>query len=47
LTVTGGAAGVGRAVNRAVVGSLVAIFVVNLIYTQWFLAAFPSVGVFR
>ena len=47
LTVTGGAAGVGRAVNRAVVGSLVAIFVVNLIYTQWFLAAFPSVGVFK
>jgi phospholipid/cholesterol/gamma-HCH transport system permease protein len=47
LRVTGGAAGVGRAVNRAVVGSLVAIFVVNLIYTQWFLASFPSVGVFK
>jgi phospholipid/cholesterol/gamma-HCH transport system permease protein len=47
LTVSGGAAGVGRAVNRAVVGCLVAIFVVNLIYTQWFLASFPSVGVFR
>jgi phospholipid/cholesterol/gamma-HCH transport system permease protein len=47
LTASGGAAGVGRAVNRAVVSSLVAIFVVNLIYTQWFLAAFPSVGVFK
>ena len=47
LTVSGGAAGVGRAVNRAVVGCLVAIFVVNLIYTQWFLASFPSVGVFK
>jgi phospholipid/cholesterol/gamma-HCH transport system permease protein len=47
LTVTGGPAGVGRAVNRAVVGCLVAIFVVNLIYTQWFLASFPSVGVFK
>jgi phospholipid/cholesterol/gamma-HCH transport system permease protein len=47
LTVTGGAAGVGRAVNRAVVGCLIAIFVVNLIYTQWFLASFPSVGVFK
>ena len=47
LRVTGGAAGVGRAVNRAVVGCLVAIFVVNLLYTQWFLSAFPSVGVFR
>jgi phospholipid/cholesterol/gamma-HCH transport system permease protein len=47
LTVSGGAAGVGRAVNRAVVGCLVAIFVVNLIYTQWFLASFPQVGVFK
>jgi phospholipid/cholesterol/gamma-HCH transport system permease protein len=47
LRVTGGPAAVGRAVNRAVVASLVAIFLVNLIYTQWFLATFPSVGVFR
>jgi phospholipid/cholesterol/gamma-HCH transport system permease protein len=47
LAVSGGSAGVGRAVNRAVVGCLVAIFVVNLIYTQWFLAAFPQVGVFK
>jgi phospholipid/cholesterol/gamma-HCH transport system permease protein len=47
LSVTGGPAGVGRAVNRAVVGCLIAIFVVNLIYTQWFLASFPSVGVFK
>jgi phospholipid/cholesterol/gamma-HCH transport system permease protein len=47
LKVSGGAAGVGRAVNKAVVGCLLAIFVVNLIYTQWFLAAFPSVGVFK
>lgn len=42
-----GAEGAGRAVNRAVVGSLVAIFVVNLAYTQYFLAAFPQVGVLR
>jgi phospholipid/cholesterol/gamma-HCH transport system permease protein len=47
LNVSGGATGVGRAVNRAVVGCLVAIFVVNLIFTQWFLAAYPSVGVFK
>jgi phospholipid/cholesterol/gamma-HCH transport system permease protein len=47
LTATGGAAGVGLAVNRAVVECLVAIFLVNLLYTQWFLAAFPQVGVFR
>jgi phospholipid/cholesterol/gamma-HCH transport system permease protein len=38
---------VGRAVNQAVVGCLVAIFLVNLVYTQYFLAAFPQVGVFR
>jgi len=47
LRVTGGPTEVGRAVNRAVVGCLVAIFFVNLVYTQWFLAEFPSVGVFR
>ena len=47
LTVTGGPEAVGRAVNKAVVGCLIAIFVVNLIYTQWFLAQFPSVGVFK
>jgi phospholipid/cholesterol/gamma-HCH transport system permease protein len=47
LNVSGGAAGVGRAVNKAVVGCLIAIFLVNLIYTQWFLASFPSVGVFK
>jgi len=47
LTVSGGAEGVGRAVNRAVVGSLVAIFFVNLVFTQWFLAEFPQTAVFR
>ena len=47
LVVSGGAEGVGRAVNRAVVGSLVAIFFVNLVFTQWFLAEFPETAVFR
>ena len=47
LNVKGGPAGVGRAVNEAVVGCLVAIFLVNLVYTQYFLAAYPQVGVFR
>lgn len=47
LAADGGAAGVGRAVNRAVVGCLVAIFFVNLAITQWFLAIHPEVGVFR
>ena len=37
----------GRAVNEAVVGCLVAIFFVNLVYTQYFLAAYPEVGVLR
>jgi phospholipid/cholesterol/gamma-HCH transport system permease protein len=47
LAVEGGPAGVGRAVSRAVVGCLVAIFFVNLVFTQWFLASFPDVGVFH
>ncbi len=47
LNAQGGAEGVGRAVNEAVVGCLIAIFFVNLVYTQYFLAVFPDVGVFR
>ena len=47
LNVKGGAEGVGKAVNEAVVGCLIAIFFVNLVYTQYFLAAYPDVGVFR
>jgi len=47
LNAEGGAHGVGAAVNRAVVGSLLAVFVVNLLYTQWFLAAFPQANVLR
>ena len=47
LHADGGPEGVGRAVNRAVVGCLVGIFFVNLVFTQWLLAVFPQVGVFR
>jgi phospholipid/cholesterol/gamma-HCH transport system permease protein len=47
LNADGGPEGVGRAVNRAVVGCLVGIFFVNLVFTQWLLAAFPEVGVFH
>jgi phospholipid/cholesterol/gamma-HCH transport system permease protein len=47
LNVKGGAEGVGRAVNEAVVACLIAIFFVNLVYTQYFLAVYPDVGVFR
>ena len=36
-----------RELHVDVVGCLIAIFVVNLIFTQWFLASFPSVSVFR
>jgi phospholipid/cholesterol/gamma-HCH transport system permease protein len=47
LAVSGGAEGVGRAVNEAVVGCLIAIFFVNLLYTLFFLSMFPSVEVLR
>jgi phospholipid/cholesterol/gamma-HCH transport system permease protein len=47
LTASGGPEGVGRAVNQAVVGCLLAIFIVNLVYTQYFLAAYPQVSVLR
>jgi phospholipid/cholesterol/gamma-HCH transport system permease protein len=47
LTASGGPEGVGRAVNQAVVGCLLAIFLVNLVYTQYFLAAYPQVSVLR
>ena len=47
LHASGGPEGVGRAVNRAVVGCLIAIFLVNLVFTQALLAAFPGVGVLR
>lgn len=47
LAAEGGPAGVGRAVNRGVVACLIAIFFVNLVYTQWFLADQPGLGVFR
>jgi phospholipid/cholesterol/gamma-HCH transport system permease protein len=47
LNVKGGAESVGRAVNEAVVGCLIAIFFVNLVYTQYFLSVYPDVGVFR
>jgi phospholipid/cholesterol/gamma-HCH transport system permease protein len=47
LAVSGGPEGVGRAVNQAVVASMLAIFLVNLVYTQYFLAAYPQVGLLR
>ena len=47
LSVKGGAEGVGRAVNEAVVACLIAIFFVNLVFTQVFLALYPQVEVLR
>jgi phospholipid/cholesterol/gamma-HCH transport system permease protein len=42
LQVGGGAEGVGRAVNESVVSSLVAIFMISVVYTQLFLALYPE-----
>jgi phospholipid/cholesterol/gamma-HCH transport system permease protein len=42
LQVGGGAEGVGRAVNQAVVTSLLAIFGISVVYTSLFLALFPE-----
>jgi phospholipid/cholesterol/gamma-HCH transport system permease protein len=43
----GGAVGVGRAVNESVVACLVAVFFVNIVYTQLLLGQFPDLSVFR
>jgi phospholipid/cholesterol/gamma-HCH transport system permease protein len=42
LQVGGGAEGVGRAVNEAVVTSLLAIFGISVVYTSLFLALYPE-----
>jgi phospholipid/cholesterol/gamma-HCH transport system permease protein len=47
LSVKGGAEGVGRAVNEAVVACLISIFFISLVFTQVFLALFPQVEVLR
>ena len=44
LQVGGGTEGVGRAVNESVVASLVAIFMVSVVYTALFLALYPEVN---
>jgi phospholipid/cholesterol/gamma-HCH transport system permease protein len=46
MHVGGGAEGVGRAVNQAVVSCLLMIFFVNAVFTQIFLALFPNATVF-
>jgi phospholipid/cholesterol/gamma-HCH transport system permease protein len=47
LTAEGGAEGVGRAVNESVVACFVAVFFVNIVYTQFLLALYPDVANFR
>ena len=44
MQVSGGAEGVGRAVNESVVTSLVVVGIVTLVYTTLFEAFFPEVN---
>jgi phospholipid/cholesterol/gamma-HCH transport system permease protein len=47
LTAAGGAMGLGRAVNQAVVIAFVALFVMQLGYNALILGFFPGLGEFR
>ncbi|MHB8691029.1 MAG: MlaE family ABC transporter permease [Solirubrobacteraceae bacterium] len=47
LKVSGGAESVGRAVNEAVVASLIVIFFVDLVTTMVYVATFPGIEVLR
>ncbi len=47
MTVSGGAAGVGRAVNQAIVISFLAIGAVNYVFTQTLLATHPEINLIR
>jgi phospholipid/cholesterol/gamma-HCH transport system permease protein len=47
MNAQGGAEGVGRAVNESVVACLMAVFFVNIVYTQLLLGQFPDLSVFR
>jgi phospholipid/cholesterol/gamma-HCH transport system permease protein len=47
MTASGGAAGVGRAVNQAVVITLLAVGAFNFIFTQTLLATHPELSVIR
>jgi phospholipid/cholesterol/gamma-HCH transport system permease protein len=43
MTATGGAAGVGRAVNQAVVIAIMGVFSFNYVFTQTLLATHPEI----
>ena len=47
MTASGGAAGVGRAVNQSVVISIMAVFAFNYVFTQTLLATHPELQVVR
>jgi phospholipid/cholesterol/gamma-HCH transport system permease protein len=47
INVSGGAEGVGRAVNEAIVGSLLVIFFINLVATMVYASLFPQIYVLR
>jgi phospholipid/cholesterol/gamma-HCH transport system permease protein len=47
MTVSGGAEGVGRAVNQAVVTSLLAVVAFNYVFTQTLLATHPEMSVLK
>jgi len=47
LNASGGASGLGRSVNQAVVTSFVAIWILQLAYNALFLGLFPDLGVMR
>ena len=47
MTASGGAEGVGRAVNQAVVISFLGIFAFNSVFTQTLLATHPEISVIK
>ena len=47
LTARGGAIGLGRAVNQAVVVSFIALFLLQLGYNAIVFALYPEMGTFR
>jgi phospholipid/cholesterol/gamma-HCH transport system permease protein len=47
MTASGGAEGVGRAVNQAVVIAIMGVFAFNYVFTQTLLATHPEIAVIR
>ena len=47
MNASGGAEGVGRAVNQAVVISLLGVFFFNYVFTQTLLATHPEISVIK